>query len=61
MKRIVDIFTKDWANEIVWTYVITLGDEHTLIEIDAFESEALRRAIDEGKGNLESIFSKARE
>ena len=20
MKRIVDIFTKDWTNEIVWTY-----------------------------------------
>ena len=61
MKRIVDIFTKDWASEIVWTYVITLGDERTQIDIDAFENEALRLAIEENKGTSETIFAKVRE
>ena len=58
MKRIVDIFTKDWASEIVWTYVITLGNEHTQVNIDAFENEALRMAIAENKGAPETIFAK---
>jgi hypothetical protein len=61
VKRIVDIFTKDWANEIVWTYVITLGEESATDNIDVFENEALKMAIDEGKGMPETIFAKARE
>ena len=61
MKRIVDIFTKDWANEIVWTYVISLGNEGVLIDIDTFENEALRLAIEENKGTSETIFAKVRE
>lgn len=61
MKRLVDIFTKDWANEIVWTYVISLGDEGAPIDIDVFENEALRLAIEESKGTSETIFAKVRE
>ena len=61
MKRIVDIFTKDWANEIVWTYVISLGNEGVLMDIDTFENEALRLAIEENKGTSETIFAKVRE
>jgi hypothetical protein len=61
MKRIVDIFTKDWTNEIVWTYVLNLGDDHSPIDLNAFESEALRLAIDENRGTAENIFAKVRE
>jgi hypothetical protein len=61
MKRIVDIFSKDWSTEIVWTYVITLGHEETLVNIDAFENEALRLAIEENRGTEQSIFAKVRE
>jgi hypothetical protein len=61
MKRIVDIFSKDWSSEIVWTYVITLGDGNSLIDIDAFENEALRLAIEENRGAANSIFAKVRE
>lgn len=61
MKRVVDIYTKDWANEIVWTYVITLGDDLSPLDIEIFENEALRIAIEENRGTLESIFAKARE
>jgi hypothetical protein len=61
MKRIVDIFTKDWTNEIVWTYVLNLGDDYSPIDLNAFESEALRLAIDENRGVAENIFAKVRE
>ena len=61
MKRIVDIFSKDWASEIVWTYVITLANEDAMMSIDGFENEALRMAINEGKGTPETIFAKVRE
>jgi len=61
MKRVIDIYTKDWANEIVWTYVITLGEDLSPYDIDVFENEALRLAIEENRGTSESIFTKARE
>jgi hypothetical protein len=61
MKRIVDVFTKDWSHEIVWTYVIELGDGLVPLEIEAFENEALRLAVEENRGNPEFLFAKARE
>lgn len=61
MKRVVDIFAQDWTHEIVWTYVITIGDDATVIDIDAFEYEAMRLALAEGKGTVKTIFAKARE
>ena len=61
MKRIVDIFSKDWSSEIVWTYIITLSNEDALFNIDAFENEALRLAIEENRGTEKSIFAKVRE
>ena len=61
MKRIVDIFSKDWSSEIVWSYVITLGHEDLSIDLDAFENEALRLAIEENRGTEKTIFAKVRE
>jgi hypothetical protein len=61
MKRIVDIFSKDWSHEILWTYVIDLGEMQTPPQIEAFENEALRLAIEENRADLETCFAKARE
>lgn len=68
MKRIVDIFSKDWAPEILWTYIINLdGVENTTdlnkdeVAVSAFENEAMRLAIEENRGDLNSMFAKARE
>lgn len=61
MKKVVDIFSNDWSHEILWTYVIELGDDHTPIAPEAFENEAQRMAIEEGRGDLNSFFAKARE
>ena len=61
MKRIVDIFSKDWSSEIVWTYVITLENNNSPLDINIFENEALRLAIEENRGTEKSIFAKVRE
>ncbi|CAM3729257.1 hypothetical protein [Polynucleobacter arcticus] len=68
MKRIVDIFSKDWSPEIIWTYIVNLdGVDNTQdlkrdeVPLSAFESEALRLAIAESRGDSDSIFAKVRE
>lgn len=68
MKRIVDIFSKSWPPEIVWSYIVNLdGVENTdnlkkdEVEMSAFEDEALRLAIAENRGDSDSIFAKVRE
>jgi hypothetical protein len=68
MKRIVDIYTSDWSPEVVWTYVVDLEGtqdsaqlNHHVIDIRAFEDEALRLAIEDGLGNLDQLVARARE
>ncbi len=61
MKRIVDIFDKGWSHEILWTYIIELGDAYQSPIAEAFEIEALRLAIEENRGDLKDIFARARE
>ena len=46
MKRIVDIFTKDWTSELVWSYIITSENAPTSKTIDAIERDALQLAIE---------------
>ena len=68
MKRIVDIFTNEWTPEIVWTYIITLeGNENPVdlnkdeLDLFAFENEAIRLAVVDGRGTSESLVAKVRE
>lgn len=68
MKRIVDIYNKNWSPDIIWTYVINLdGVENTEdlkkdpVDLIAFENEALRMALAENRGDANSIFAKVRE
>lgn len=68
MKRIVDIYTNDWSPEIVWTYIINLEGNKNSAELNqdeldtqAFEDEALRLAVEDGRGSLEELRAKARE
>lgn len=61
MKRVVDIFSKDWSHEILWTYVIELGDDPRISTVNAFESTALCLAIAENRGDESNIFAKSRE
>jgi len=61
MKRVVDIFSKDWSHEILWTYVIEIGNSTSLTTTEAFEIEALRLAVEENRGDEATIFAKTRE
>jgi hypothetical protein len=61
VKRIVDVFDKSWSHEILWTYIIELGDTPGTPSVEAFEAEALRLAIEENRGDIETIFTKTRE
>ncbi|WP_353433020.1 hypothetical protein [Polynucleobacter sp. MWH-UH23A] len=68
MKRIVDIFTRDWSPEVVWTYIINLeGNTNSMqlnqneVDASAFELEALRLAIEDGCGYKENLIAKVRE
>ncbi|OZA77723.1 hypothetical protein [Polynucleobacter sp. 39-46-10] len=68
MKRNVDIYSKGWSPDIIWTYIVSLdGVENTEdlkkneVEVTAFEREALRLAIAENRGDPNTLFARARE
>ena len=68
MKRIVDIFTNEWTPEIVWTYIITLEGNENPVELNrdeldllAFENEAIRLAVADGRGTIDKLVAKVRE
>ncbi len=59
MKRVVDVY-KDRGRELVWTYVIHLGNvEFHPAQID-FEQEALRLSQLDKRGALSELSAKAR-
>ncbi|HBK42730.1 MULTISPECIES: hypothetical protein [unclassified Polynucleobacter] len=59
MKRVVDVY-KDRGRELVWTYVIHLGNvEFHPAQID-FEQEALRLSQLDKRGTLNELSAKAR-
>ena len=59
MKRVVDVY-KDRGRELVWTYVIHLGNvEFHPAQID-FEQEALRLSQIDKRGALNELSARAR-
>jgi hypothetical protein len=59
MKRVVDVF-KDRGRELVWTYVIHLGNvEFHPAQVD-FEQEALRLSQLDKRGTINELSAKAR-
>jgi hypothetical protein len=59
MKRVVDV-SKDRGRELVWTYVIHLGNlEFHPAQVD-FEQEALRLSQIDKRGALNELSAKAR-
>lgn len=59
MKRVVDVF-KDRGRELVWTYVIHLGNvEFHPAQVD-FEQEALRLSQLDKRGAMNELSAKAR-
>lgn len=59
MKRVVDVY-KDRGRELVWTYVIHLGNiEFHPAQVD-FEQEALRLSQLDKRGAVNELSAKAR-
>ena len=59
MKRVVDVY-KDRGRELVWTYVIHLGNlEFHPAQVD-FEQEALRLSQIDKRGAINELSARAR-
>ena len=59
MERLVDVFTKH-GKQHVWTYSIVLGGFDFHPSFTDFEREAIRCAIDDGKGTQSELTAKVR-
>ena len=45
MKRIVDIYRKDQRDQVLWTYIISLGADGSHPSLEDFKREAVRLAV----------------
>lgn len=45
MKRIVDIYRKDQRDQVLWTYIVTLGGDGSHPGLEDFKQEGLRLAV----------------
>ena len=55
MKRIVDIYRKNQRDQVLWTYVLTLGEDGSHPSIQDFKNKALALAVIEGRGTLNKL------
>jgi len=59
MKRVVDVF-KNRGRELVWTYVVNLGNDEFHPAQTDFEAEALRLSQLDKRGTVNELSAKAR-
>lgn len=52
MKRIVDIYRKDQRDQMLWTYIVSLGGDGSHPGLEEFKKEALRLAVMDKRGSL---------
>ncbi|OYY51525.1 MAG: hypothetical protein B7Y55_10910 [Polynucleobacter sp. 35-46-207] len=45
MKRIVDIYRKEQRDQVLWTYIVSLGGDGSHPGLEDFKKEALRFAV----------------
>lgn len=45
MKRIVDIYRKSQGDQVLWTYIVTLGGDGSHPGLEDFKQEGLRLAV----------------
>ena len=55
MKRIVDIYRKDQRDQMLWTYIVSLGGDGSHPGIEDFKKEALRLAVMDKRGSLANL------
>ena len=55
MKRIVDIYRKDQRDQMLWTYIVSLGGDGSHPGLEDFKKEALRLAVMDKRGSLSNL------
>ncbi|MBU3611217.1 MULTISPECIES: hypothetical protein [Polynucleobacter] len=55
MKRIVDIYRKDQRDQMLWTYIVSLGGDGSHPGLEDFKKEALRLAVMDKRGSLANL------
>ncbi len=55
MKRIVDIYRKDQRDQVLWTYIVSLGGDGSHPGLEDFKQEALRMAVLDKRGHLKNL------
>jgi hypothetical protein len=61
MRRVVDLFKKSAKDQLLWTYVINLGQDGSHPSVLDFKEEALRLAILDNLGDEQTLIIKIRE
>ena len=55
MKRIVDIYRKEQGDQVLWTYIVSLGGDGSHPGLEDFKKEALRFAVMDKRGSLANL------
>ena len=55
MKRIVDIYRKEQRDQVLWTYIVSLGGDGSHPGLEDFKKEALRFAVMDKRGSLANL------
>jgi hypothetical protein len=61
MKRVVDLYKKSAKDQLLWTYIINLGQDGSHPSTLDFKEEALRLATIDNLGNEQTLIIKVRE
>jgi hypothetical protein len=61
MRRVVGLFKKYAKDQLLWTYVINLGQDGSHPSVLDFKEEALRLAILDNLGDEQTLIIKIRE
>lgn len=55
MKRIVDIYRKGQREQVLWTYIVSLGSDGSHPALEDFKQEGLRLAVLDKRGHIDEM------
>ena len=55
MKRIVDIYRKEQRDQVLWTYIVSLGGDGFHPSLQDFKQEALRLAVIDKRDTIANL------
>jgi hypothetical protein len=61
MRRVIDLYKKSAKDQLLWTYIVNLGQDGSHPSLLDFKEEALRLAILDNLGNEQNLIIKIRD